>query len=336
MPTSPLSVEEIELSEHLKNLGVTRFYKQDTFLVIEFGENRRLLFDIDKSSVQKTLQNLQKVSDEIKFGANILPDLKLELTTEKYAPYLTLLKESTETQQTKTEEHSSVREHNVFKYSTGIPLAEQIKLGEDYVFLQIIDDKPVISRTIDLSKTKKIVLYPRENTPILDFQYQSEDEIKQIIEVAKTKTIDDIYSEAKTIWEKFVIATPEQISLLTADSIFTYFQDRFVTTHYVMMVARVGSGKGAVLITFSYLGYRVILAGNMSGASILDLLGSLEKGQVVIAEDELNDMRDDTDKWRLYTLGYDTKGYTTRTLDGGTSKRAVNYYPAFGYKIFGA
>jgi hypothetical protein len=103
-----------------------------------------------------------------------------------------------------------------------------------------------------------------------------------------------------------------------------------------MLVARVGSGKGAILITFSYLGYRVILGGNMSGASILDLLGSLEACQVVIAEDELNNLRSDAEKWRLYTIGYDAFGLTTKTLDGSTSKRAISYYPAFSYKIFGA
>ena len=103
-----------------------------------------------------------------------------------------------------------------------------------------------------------------------------------------------------------------------------------------MFVARVGSGKGAILITFTYLGYRVILGGNMSGASILDLLGSLEACQVVIAEDELNNLKSDAEKWRLYTIGYDAFGLTTKTLDGSTSKRAISYYPAFNYKIFGA
>lgn len=173
-------------------------------------------------------------------------------------------------------------------------------------------------------------------TPILDFEYDSVDEINQIIKVAKTKTLDELYKWCKSLWQKVVVATAEQITLLTADSIFTFFQDSFVTTHYTMLVAHVGSGKGAVLITFSYLGYRVVLAGNMSGASILDLLGSLEMGQVVIAEDELNNLKSDSDKWNLYTLGYDAFGETTRTLDGSTSKRVVSYYPAFGYKIFGA
>ena len=43
----------------------------------------------------------------------------------------------------------------------------------------------------------------------------------------------------------------------------------------------------------------------MSGANLLDLLGSLEVGQVVIAEDEPDDIDDHPDKERLYKVGYD-------------------------------
>ena len=324
------SIEEIEVNEILrKETGVTKFYKQGSVLTLMIGENVLLQFDIDKNKVQKTKQNLEDAAYEINFDLVTLAKLKLILAKD-YSEFLKL------PEQEEANKDSIIKQYNVFKYSTNIPLAEQIKLNEDYVFLQIVDDKPVISYSIDLSISKHIILYPRGQTPINDFEYKNEDEINQIIVVAKTKTIDDLYRWSKSIWEKFVVATPEQIVLLTADSIFTFFQDAFVTTHYTMLVARVGSGKGAILITFTYLGYRVILGGNMSGASILDLLGSLERGQVVIAEDELNNLKNDSDKWRLYTIGYDAFGLTTKTLDGSTSKRAVSYYPAFGYKIFGA
>jgi DNA polymerase I len=328
MPSPP--VEQIEINDALKEIGVTEFYKLGTVLTIKAHDDKLLQFDIDKCKVQKTKENLEDAAYEIDFDKGILSKLKYILASD-YVQHLKLPEPSDE-----EDKDSGVRKYHVFKYSTGIPLAEQIKLGEDYVFLQIINGKPVINHIIDLSQTQNIILYPRGNTPIIDFQYEREDEINRIIEVAKTKSIDELYFWSKSVWEKFVIATAEQITLLAADSIFTFFQDSFVTTHYTMLVARVGSGKGAILITFSYLGYRVILGGNMSGASILDLLGSLEACQVVIAEDELNNLRSDAEKWRLYTIGYDAFGLTTKTLDGSTSKRAISYYPAFSYKIFGA
>jgi hypothetical protein len=51
----------------------------------------------------------------------------------------------------------------------------------------------------------------------------------------------------------FVVADTEQIILLAADSIFTFFQDLFASTHYTMVVGPPGSGKGAILVTFKYL-----------------------------------------------------------------------------------
>jgi hypothetical protein len=304
MPSPP--IEEIEINDALDKLGVISLSKKVGTIQIMMKDGKIIIFDIHKTSVQKTLFNLNIAALEEGIKAEVTADLKVILA-HNYTKYLTLVNPNVENSTSDEEEEeedsedSDVKQHNVFKYSTDIPLAEQIKLGEDYVFLQIIDDKPVINPKIDLSKTKKIILYSRGKTPILDFEYKNEDEVQELINVAKNKTIDDIYATSKTIWKKFVKATDEQIVLFTADSIFTFFQDSFVTTHYTMLVAHVGSGKGAVLITFSYLGYRVILAGNMSCASILDLLGSLEMGQVVIAEDELNNLKSDSDKWNLYT-----------------------------------
>jgi hypothetical protein len=54
-----------------------------------------------------------------------------------------------------------VKTYTVYKYSTNIPLAEEIVLGNQNVFLQILvddNDRPVISSVIDLSKEKNIIL----------------------------------------------------------------------------------------------------------------------------------------------------------------------------------
>ena len=57
------------------------------------------------------------------------------------------------------DDHNHVKEHTVYRYSQDIPLAEEIVLDNKNVFLQIIDGKPVISRHIDLSMEKNIILY---------------------------------------------------------------------------------------------------------------------------------------------------------------------------------
>jgi len=74
----------------------------------------------------------------------------------------------------------------------------------------------------------------------------------------------------------------------------------------------------------------------MSGANIIDLLGSLEPNQITLAEDELEDIYEDPDKLRIYKVGYDESAVIPRTLDGNTSNRTNRYYYPFALKIFAA
>ncbi len=97
-----------------------------------------------------------------------------------------------------------------------------------------------------------------------------------------------------------------------------------------------GSGKGAMLVTFKLLGYRTVLASDMSGANLLDILGHVELGQVTIAEDELDDIDRDELKRKIYKIGYDNTGQTTRTLDGSLSTRTNRWYYTYSFKIFAA
>jgi hypothetical protein len=69
----------------------------------------------------------------------------------------------------------------------------------------------------------------------------------------------------------------------------------------------------------------------MSGANLLDLLGSIEEGQVVIAEDELDDIDNDPYKKRLYKVDYDRHGPTPKTLDGNTSSRKAQWFYTYCY-----
>jgi hypothetical protein len=58
---------------------------------------------------------------------------------------------------------SKAKEYSVYKYSKDIPLAEQIILGNESVFLQIVDGKLEISRQPDLSKEQNIILKPYQH-----------------------------------------------------------------------------------------------------------------------------------------------------------------------------
>lgn len=219
-------------------------------------------------------------------------------------------------------------------------LAEEIIFNGHSKFLQITrEGEPVILDEINLSKDKGIILKSHKTVgnlpPITPHNYNDVQEIRYFIDLAQRMNIDDLYFLAKSIW-KSVVATKEKelIILLTADTIVSYFQDLFVTTHYVLLTGPPGWGKGVILITFKILGYRVILGGDMSGANLLDLLGSVERCQVSIAEDELDNIADDPDKQRIYKMGYEDVGLVTRTVDPSSSDRDIKFYNPYCIKFF--
>ena len=252
------------------------------------------------------------------------------------------------------EQQSKSKEFTVFKYSQdNITLAEVITLTGVNKFLQIIDDsddddddtnnkkkkKPVISDKIDLSEEKHIILKPHEQvtgSPIFPYTFANIDEINYFIKQAQVETIDSLFLKHKSIWKKIVVADNEIINLLAIDSVYSYFQDKFSTTHYDMFVGAPNSGKGAILLGFKYLGYRVVIASDMSGANLLDLLGSIETNQITLAEDELDDIHEDPDKLRIYKVGYDNTEAVPRTLEGNTTNRNARFYYPFCFKIYAA
>jgi hypothetical protein len=234
---------------------------------------------------------------------------------------------------------SKPKTYTAYKYSMGIPLAEEITLGGKNVFLQIINSQPLISPALNL-KDKNIIIKPHdrsENTPIIPYSFKDVDEAKCFIGQAKKETIHSLYFKSKALWKCFVVAKDnDTITLLAVDQVYSYFQDLFPTTHYDMVTGSPGSGKNAILVTMKQLGYRVILASDTSGANLLDMFGSVEPGQVVLAEDEFDDIDKDEIKKKLIKVGYDEEGIVPRTLDGNTSNRHNEWYYVFGYKILAA
>src|SRR5918999_6499579 len=189
-------------------------------------------------------------------------------------------------------QESKPKVYTAYKYSKDIPLAEEIQLGNLNVFLQIIDGNHHISSEINLSEEKNFIIKPHERseaTPILAYSFADKDEIMYFIEQARKETIHSLLSRSKSLWKHFVVAKDnDTITLLALDQTYSYFQHLFSTTHYDMATGSPGSGKGAILLTMKLLGYRVVLASDMSGANLLDIFGSVEPGQVVVAEDEFD------------------------------------------------
>jgi hypothetical protein len=140
---------------------------------------------------------------------------------------------------------------------------------------------------------------------------------------------------SESIWDKILVAkSKEVITFYTADTIYSYFQDLFPTTHYDMIVGNPGAGKGAILVSFRLQGYRAVMAAGMSGANLLELLGSVEACQITLLEDEFQNIEKDPDKEVIYKIGYDETNLVPKTLDGNKSNRHNRWYHPYCFKVF--
>jgi hypothetical protein len=158
-----------------------------------------------------------------------------------------------EEEEEEDEQQPEAKEYTVFKCSKDTHLAEEITLGNTNVFLQIVDDncglKPVVRDQIDLSEQENIILRPHERgtaSPILPYTFRDIEEVKYFIKQAQEETIDSLFLKHKSIWKKVVVADNEVIVFLAIDSLYSYFQDKFSTTHYDMFVGAPNSGKGVL------------------------------------------------------------------------------------------
>jgi hypothetical protein len=150
-------------------------------------------------------------------------------------------------------------EHYIHKYSQHIPLAESVVVAGQPAFLQLVGNKEKennekeikLSTRISLENGSNIDLLPKDEHSYLcqPYVFESKEELEDYIKLAKgISNFDPIFKLAKTIISKFIDAEDHYLTLLAADIIYTYFQDKFGTTHYLICVGDNSSGKNSKLL----------------------------------------------------------------------------------------
>ena len=107
------------------------------------------------------------------------------------------------------------------------------------------------------------------------YVFKSKEEFDDLIENAKHETIDSLYDKVKKQWQKYDAADDLEISLCSADTIFTYFQDSLGMTHYLFFVGSPDSGKSNRLLVFNFLAYRNFMSTDVTPSNIYRFLALL-------------------------------------------------------------
>ena len=157
-----------------------------------------------------------------------------------------------------------------------------------------------------IEESTRIIRPPNpEVYPYTAYEFADVKELREYFRKANTTTIDQLYQTVKSFFQKYVDQDENIKTVLTADSILTYFQDLFPIIHYSEGVGGNDVGKSSIGYTFEYTGYRVIRGTFISGANYFRILGPVEPGQCTIIEDEGDSISEDPDKVRILKAGYE-------------------------------
>ena len=91
----------------------------------------------------------------------------------------------------------------------------------------------------------------------IPYSFESEDELKKYIELAKNETFDTLFEKILMQIRDYVNIEEHILVILAADILYSYFQEKFGATHYNIFIGENGSGKNSALLFFKMLGYRV-------------------------------------------------------------------------------
>jgi hypothetical protein len=173
------------------------------------------------------------------------------------------------------------------------------------------DNNNIQFKLLDKIEVPNYEFYPADSlvthNPI-SYSFESEEELKEYIELAKKETFDSLFQKILEQIRNFVNIEEHVLVILAADTLYSYFQEKFGATHYNIFIGENGSGKNSALLFFKMLGYRVFYVTAASAANYYTFLGEIQEGQGTIAEDEADDIGYNKDKQRILKTGYASGG----------------------------
>ncbi len=209
------------------------------------------------------------------------------------------------------------RELTVNKYSKNRKsrLYEAIILDGEPTFLTIEEGGKVVFQPSIEEKTRVLCPPSLEEYLHEPYEFQSEDEINKFVEAANNETNFSLYQKGKSIVSKYIDQESHVIQILTTDILFSYFQDRFPTVHYLGIFGDNNSGKSSMGDVFKALVYRTLNTTDPSPANIFRSLGPVEPGQITLVLDEAEKIDQSHEMMTILKTGYDYRKTVSKVND---------------------
>lgn len=207
-----------------------------------------------------------------------------------------------------------------------------------------IEGKPYfLAYTINQDKDKDFFVSPpyiqediRIIKPPLDCPYQPynfktcNEPNLLYLQRAKRLTIDELYQQFKAQVRLFNDVDESTVNLLGAYITASYFQDRFSTTPYLIVVGDNGTGKSALGDTFESLAYRAVNVTNTTDAFWFRIFGTIESGQVTIIAEEIDRLDEKSEVMSILKEGYQPNAKVPRMSNENTK---MEFFYPYSQKI---
>jgi hypothetical protein len=218
------------------------------------------------------------------------------------------------------------------KYEYNDKIFESIIINGLPTFLAYHQEKFHLLNNIEISGH---VFYPADNVNTNNpkpYIFQFEQELEHYLQLSKEETFDSLFDKVLTEYEQYVNVDEHNLVTLAANTVYSYFQDKFGTTNYNILIGENGSGKNSALLVYRMLGYRVFYVTAANSANYYTFLGDIQEGQGTIAEDESDNIGYDHDKQRILNTGYASGGNVPKVEFNKNGNRSQSSYLTFCHK----
>src|SRR5215217_4195937 len=227
------------------------------------------------------------------------------------------------------------REFTAYKFSNRgeSDLYEAIIIDGIPYFIKFNQDKKKIQMVPHIEDATRIIKpLEKEEYPYQAYEFENFIEIEKYAEkiINEEINLDVLFKKSKSIVKKFNDQDSHVLDLIAADVLFSYFQDRFTTTHYLLILGGNGSGKTSIGDTFGAIGYRVVIMTDPTASNLFRLLGFIEPGQCTIILEEAERIDQSQDLMGVLKTGYSYYGKVPR-INTNTNKQEFFY--SFCFKI---
>ncbi len=216
--------------------------------------------------------------------------------------------------------HGQLREAAIVD---GKPCFLQYFCNEDKRFIQ---SPPRITNVNPVLRPPQAQEYPNNNP----YEFKTVDEPQIYLQRALKETPDSLLLKIRKMVKKFNDIDEKALTLLSADVFGSYFQDRFSTIHYLIIVGANGTGKSAFGDTFECLGYRAVKVTNTTDAFWFRIFGNVEYGQVTIIAEEFDRMDESSQIMTVLKEGYQPNTRVPRMTNDNSK---MEFFIPFGFKI---